>query len=164
VNAYRTAAADAAAATVLARPDSSTLTIFGTGHQALFECLALSRVLPIKDVLIVARNLVKAEQFATKLKECGLDALVATSAQKACMQVDIVVTATPARALFSRLPGFDLVHTLLAWEQIRRASKKYHHCYTLLPACSATCQCNPVRLGSSNMSHPQSKSSLSAMC
>jgi ornithine cyclodeaminase len=54
--------------------------------------------LPIKDVLIVARNLVKAEQFATKLKECGLDALVATSAQKACMQADIVVTATPARA------------------------------------------------------------------
>jgi len=98
VNAYRTAAADAAAATVLARPESTTLTIFGTGHQALFECLALSRVLPIKDVLIVARNRVKAEQFANKLKECGLDAFVATSAQKACMQADIVVTATPARA------------------------------------------------------------------
>jgi ornithine cyclodeaminase len=41
VNAYRTAAADAVAAVVLARPESSTLAIFGAGHQALFECLAL---------------------------------------------------------------------------------------------------------------------------
>ena len=63
VNAYRTAAAGAVAATVLARAESSTLTIFGAAHQALFECFALSRVLPIKDLLIVARDPVKAQQF-----------------------------------------------------------------------------------------------------
>jgi len=98
VNAYRTAAADAVAATVLARPESSTLAIFGAGHQALFECLALSRALPIRDVLIVARDPVKAQQFENQLKEHGLDAAVASSAQEACMQADVVVTATPSRS------------------------------------------------------------------
>lgn len=98
VNAYRTAAADAVAAVALARPESSTLAIFGAGHQALFECLALSHVLPIRDVLIVARNLVKAQEFENELKEHGVNATVASSAKEACMQADIVVTATSAKA------------------------------------------------------------------
>lgn len=98
VNAYRTAAADAVAASVLARPESSTLVIFGAGHQALFECLALSRVLPIRDILIVARDPVKAQRFENRLKEHGLNAIFALNAQEACMQADIVVTATPAIA------------------------------------------------------------------
>lgn len=97
VNAYRTAAADAVAAVVLARPESSTLAIFGAGHQALFECLALSCVLPIRHVLIVARDPTKAKQFENKLKEHSLNASVASSAQDACMQADVVVTVTPAR-------------------------------------------------------------------
>ena len=45
-NAYRTAAADAVAASVLARADARTLAIFGAGNQAFFECDALSRVRP----------------------------------------------------------------------------------------------------------------------
>ena len=98
VNAYRTAAADAVAASVLARPESSTLVVFGAGHQALFECLALSRVLPIRDVLIVARDPVKSKQFENQLKEHDLNATVSPSAQEACMQAGIVVTATSARA------------------------------------------------------------------
>ncbi|KAM0704782.1 hypothetical protein Q7P35_007568 [Cladosporium inversicolor] len=98
VNAYRTAAADAVAASVLARPESSPLVVFGAGHQALFECLTLSRVLPIRDALIVARDSVIAQQFENKLEEHGLNAAVALSAQEACMQADIVITATPARA------------------------------------------------------------------
>lgn len=98
VNAYRTAAADAVAAVALARPASSTVAIFGAGHQALFECLALSRVLPIRNVLVVAQDPVKARRFENQLKEHGLNATVASSAQKACMQADIVVTATSARA------------------------------------------------------------------
>lgn len=97
VNAYRTAAADAVAAAVLARPESSTLAIFGAGHQALFECLALSRVLPIRHVLIVARDPVKALQFEKELKEHDLNARVASSAEEACMHADVVVTATSAR-------------------------------------------------------------------
>jgi len=48
LNAYRTAAADAVAAGVLARPEAATLAIFGAGHQARYECAALVRVRPIR--------------------------------------------------------------------------------------------------------------------
>ncbi|MFK0019734.1 hypothetical protein [Streptomyces sp. NPDC090798] len=62
VNAYRTAAADAVAVDALARADASTLTIFGTGHQALYECAAVSKVRPI-DTIHVARSAERGERF-----------------------------------------------------------------------------------------------------
>lgn len=97
VNAYRTAAADAVAADVLARPDASVLTIFGAGHQALYEVRALARVRPIRQVLVVARDGAKGEAFAATLQSEGLDAR-SMDARGACERADIVVTATSARA------------------------------------------------------------------
>jgi ornithine cyclodeaminase len=103
VNAYRTAAADAVAAKALARPESETLAIFGAGNQALFECCALARILPLKRLHVVARNRDKANDFATKLLSRGvkLDIHIST-AEEACRQADIIVTATP-----SRVPLFE---------------------------------------------------------
>jgi ornithine cyclodeaminase len=101
VNAYRTAAADAVAADLLARPDASTLAIFGAGHQARYECAALARIRPLQTVLVVARDSKKAEAMAADLRERGLNARPA-AAQVACEAADIIVTATPARA-----PLFD---------------------------------------------------------
>ncbi len=101
VNAYRTAAADAVAVDVLARSDASVLTIFGAGNQALYECIAIARVRPIKQVLVVARDAAKGDMFAALLKSEGLTA-VRAEAREACEQADIVVTATPSRA-----PLFD---------------------------------------------------------
>ncbi len=101
VNAYRTAAADAVAADLLARTDARTLAIFGNGHQALYECRALARIRPIERVLVVARNPDRGQAFCVDLSQHGIDAEVA-DARDACEQADIVVTATPARA-----PLFD---------------------------------------------------------
>ncbi|WP_202800479.1 ornithine cyclodeaminase family protein [Novosphingobium sp. Rr 2-17] len=101
VNAYRTAAADAVAVDALARPDASVLTIFGAGNQALFECLAIARVRPIRQIHVVARDPAKAEVFVAALQREGLNATGA-NAQEACQKADIVVTATPSRA-----PLFD---------------------------------------------------------
>jgi ornithine cyclodeaminase len=103
VNAYRTAAADAVAAEALARPESETLAVFGAGNQALFECCALARILPLKRLHIVARNRDKANAFATNLlsRDLKLDIRV-SMAEEACRQADIIVTATP-----SRVPLFD---------------------------------------------------------
>ncbi|GAB7358603.1 hypothetical protein MBLNU230_g2663t1 [Neophaeotheca triangularis] len=98
VNAYRTAAADAIAASVLARPDASNLVVFGAGHQALFECVALSRVLPIRKVEIVARNSTKGQEMVAKLESYNISATVASDAKQACLDAHVVVTATPARA------------------------------------------------------------------
>jgi len=99
VNAYRTAAADAVAASVLARPDSAVLAVFGAGNQAEFECAALARILPIRTVLVVARDHDKVAGFAERLRGQGAAVEVrAASAQEACRAADVIVTATPARA------------------------------------------------------------------
>ncbi len=98
-NAYRTAAADAVAAKVLARPDSETLAVFGAGHQAAYECAALARVLPIRRVLVVARDPAKADGFVARLAEASNGLAVEVSdAEAACRQADVIVTATPSRA------------------------------------------------------------------
>jgi ornithine cyclodeaminase len=95
VNAYRTAAADAVAASLLARPDSRRLAIFGAGHQAFYECEALARIRPIEEMLVVARNPARAEPFCAALGRSGLRARLA-DARTACGEADIIVTATTA--------------------------------------------------------------------
>lgn len=101
VNAYRTAAADAVAASALAREDASVLAIFGTGNQAFYECRALARVRPFRQVLVVARDPAKGDAFAAALQDEGFEA-ACTEAREACAQADMVVTTTP-----SRQPLFD---------------------------------------------------------
>jgi len=97
VNAFRTAAADAVAADLLARPDSETLAIFGAGNQARHEVSALKRIRPIKRVFVVARGPSQAEAIMHHIRQEGLEAVLATP-EEACRAADIIVTATPARA------------------------------------------------------------------
>ncbi|MFC9916202.1 ornithine cyclodeaminase family protein [Streptomyces sp. NPDC127197] len=96
-NAYRTAAADALAVDLLARPDAATLAVFGTGHQAAYEIRAVSRVRPIGEILIVGRNCDHATEMASKLTAQGHNAGTA-GAEEACARADVIVTATTARA------------------------------------------------------------------
>ncbi|AHH95239.1 ornithine cyclodeaminase family protein [Kutzneria viridogrisea] len=96
-NAYRTAAADALAVDTLARPDSRTLTVIGTGHQARYEVGAVTRVRPIERVLVVGRSPDTARAFATEVTaRTGLPAEPA-EARTAVAAADVVVTATTAR-------------------------------------------------------------------
>lgn len=99
VNAYRTAAADAVAVDYLARKNSKVLTVFGTGHQAEFEVLAICEIRKIEKVLVVGRK--NTEAFTEKLKQQGINAESA-SAQTGCEQADIIITVTTAQA-----PLFD---------------------------------------------------------
>ncbi|PRY37929.1 ornithine cyclodeaminase family protein [Umezawaea tangerina] len=101
VNAYRTAAADAVAADTLARQDATTLTVFGTGHQARYECTAVARIRPIDTVHVVARTPAHGADMVEHLAAKGLKATV-TPAEEAVRAADIVVTATTARS-----PLFD---------------------------------------------------------
>ncbi|MFJ9818415.1 ornithine cyclodeaminase family protein [Streptomyces sp. NPDC101151] len=96
-NAYRTAAADALAVDLLARPDATTLAVFGTGHQAGYEARAVSRVRPIGEVLLVGRDKDRAGRLAADLVAEGRTA-TATGAEEACARADVIVTATTARA------------------------------------------------------------------
>ncbi|PRD43590.1 ornithine cyclodeaminase family protein [Phyllobacterium phragmitis] len=100
VNAYRTSAADAVAADLLARPDAKTLTIFGAGNQAYYEVTALARIRPIEIVHVVARPSERRDAFVKLLEANGLKIHV-SPVQEAVSSSDIVVAATPSReALF----------------------------------------------------------------
>lgn len=101
LNAYRTAAANAVAVDVLARPDATTLAVFGAGHQAGYEVRALARIRKLSRVLVVTRNAAKGAAFVAALQKDGIPAEVA-EAETACRAADIIVTATPATT-----PMFD---------------------------------------------------------
>ncbi|RWM70900.1 MULTISPECIES: ornithine cyclodeaminase family protein [Mesorhizobium] len=101
VNAYRTAAADAVAADLLARKQAKVLAIFGAGNQAGFEARALARIRPIETVLVVASPSPRRDVFVDRIGDHGLTAR-AVPAEDAVRAADIVVTATP-----SREPLFD---------------------------------------------------------
>jgi ornithine cyclodeaminase len=96
VNAFRTAAADAVAADLLARKNARVLAIFGAGNQASYEVAALARVRPIEQVLVVSRPSERRDAFVAQIRQSGLDTRIA-SAEEAVRAADIVVTATPLR-------------------------------------------------------------------
>lgn len=93
----RTAASDAVAVRHLSREGSRTLALFGAGHQAWFELLAVREVRPVETVLVANRSPQAAESFARRIRaELGLEARAA-SAREALEAADIVVTVTAAR-------------------------------------------------------------------
>jgi len=97
LNAYRTAAANAVATDALSRPEAEVLSLFGTGHQAEFEALAVCRIRSIRQVLIVGRNPVRTNAFVKRLQAKGLRA-EASFPEQACRAADIIVTATTSKA------------------------------------------------------------------
>ena len=102
MTALRTAAADAVAVRHLSRPNCATLAIFGAGHQAWYELLAICEVRKIRRVLVTNRSKEAAAAFARRIrKELSLEA-TAVDAPEAVQQADIIVTVTAARKpLFS---------------------------------------------------------------
>ncbi len=102
VNAYRTSAADAIATDALARPDARTLTVFGAGHQAGYECAAVARIRRIDVVQVVTRDpLGEGRAFVERMAQLDLACRV-VDARHGCETADIIITATPSQA-----PLFD---------------------------------------------------------
>lgn len=91
----RTAAASALAATYLARTDSRTLTVIGTGHVAEHLIEAHCAVRPIERVLIFGRNAERAAALASRAQSV-LDRPVAVARDltQAVGAADIVSCAT----------------------------------------------------------------------
>lgn len=95
----RTGAASAVATKTLAREDSHTLCLFGSGFQAESQALALAQVMPqLRRIFVVARDAVKRDHFAQQL-QTTLDLPVTGShAQPAAQCADVIVTATGSPA------------------------------------------------------------------
>jgi ornithine cyclodeaminase len=111
----RTAAASALATRELARPDAATHGILGAGVQAASHLEAISCIRGIEQVLVWARELRKARQFAAEQTErTGLKVAAAeNAAEAAACDIVSVVTNAPEPVLQGRWlqPGthFNLV-------------------------------------------------------
>jgi ornithine cyclodeaminase/alanine dehydrogenase-like protein (mu-crystallin family) len=96
----RTAAASALATRLAARPDSTTLTVFGTGYQAWGQVQAIAAVLPrLRRVNVVGRSRPGRDAFITALSaELPELEVTACDAEEGVRTADVVVTATGATA------------------------------------------------------------------
>ena len=114
LTAVRTAAASAVATRHLARPDSSILTIIGTGEQAEHHIDAMLAVRPIREIRIVGRRAEKARQFAehAAARRPEISFSHGTDVASAVSGADIVctVTSSPTPVLAGALlePGMHL--------------------------------------------------------
>jgi alanine dehydrogenase len=94
ITARRTAAATALAAKHLAKPESRTLAMIGCGVQALYHVEALLDVAQIESVAYCDPRDDAVRDFASHVRELGLDARRVTDAKAAAHGADIIVTVT----------------------------------------------------------------------
>ncbi len=92
----RTAAVSVLAAERLARKESATLVLFGTGIQATGHAVAFARQFPITTIHVVGRSGV--DQFVERLRREAGVRVVASRAEEAVPLADILVTATRSSA------------------------------------------------------------------
>lgn len=94
---WRTGAASALAATYLARPDSATLLMVGTGSLAPHLVAAHGAVLPIREVRVWGRRPQAAEAMAARLDSPQRRAVPVSDLEAAVRDADVVSCATLAR-------------------------------------------------------------------
>ena len=98
VTTMRTAAGVAAAADALARPDATQLAVIGSGVQAREVVRMMAAIRPLSGVRIWSRTAVRADALASDLRtELELEVSVASSAEKAVRDADLVATCTSSR-------------------------------------------------------------------
>ncbi|HEY0493177.1 MAG TPA: ornithine cyclodeaminase family protein [Candidatus Dormibacteraeota bacterium] len=100
LGALRTGAVSGLATGVLARTDAAVLTVFGAGHQALPQALAVAAVRPLAEIRIVNRDPGRGAKLAEDLRHRlpQLQVFEAASAREAVAGADIITTVTSASA------------------------------------------------------------------
>ncbi len=98
ITAYRTGAAGAIAASVLARKDSQKVGILGTGTQGRMQVLALRELFDIQEVTAWDIDKAMAERYKDQIsKELTVDVKIVTRPEDVTRDADILVTVTPSR-------------------------------------------------------------------
>jgi alanine dehydrogenase len=98
----RTAAAAALAARKLARQDSRTLAMLGTGALSVPLVQAHMDVMRFENVLVWGRQASKSQAVVAQLQRQGIAASVATDLEQTLTQADVVAAATTATEPFIR--------------------------------------------------------------
>lgn len=97
VTEIRTAAMSAVASRALARKDSRILTVIGAGAQAREHIYSLTTAFDLDVVRVWNRTAGRSQELADDLREqIGASIEVATSAEEAVADADVIVTATSA--------------------------------------------------------------------
>ncbi len=95
VTGLRTAATSAVGTDLLARPDASSLAIFGAAGQAKNHLLALMQVRKLRAVKVYSRNSQNRKRFADDMGPItNLNITPVSSAEAAVRGVDIILAAT----------------------------------------------------------------------
>lgn len=90
----RTAATTAIATDILARPDSATLAIFGTGRQAEAHLTMLSREKSFRHILVTGTSTAKTAAFARRMQErCGCE-IDSVDAETCARSADVICACT----------------------------------------------------------------------
>jgi alanine dehydrogenase len=94
----RTGAASGVATRLLARPDSATVGLYGTGKQARTQLLAVCKVRSISRVHVYSRDAERRRRFAEEMsRECGTEVVPVDRPEAAAEGLDVVITATSSR-------------------------------------------------------------------
>ncbi|WP_426245045.1 ornithine cyclodeaminase [Nocardioides sp. LHG3406-4] len=94
LTALRTAATSAMAARALARPDSTTMAMIGTGSQAEFQALGFRSLLGVDRLRVWDVDAAATAKLVRNLVPLGFDIHDAASAADACRDADILTTCT----------------------------------------------------------------------
>ncbi|MFQ5833476.1 MAG: ornithine cyclodeaminase family protein [Candidatus Thorarchaeota archaeon] len=98
ITAYRTGAAGAVAADVLARKDSSQVGVVGAGTQGRMQILALAELFNIERIKVWDIESARAKQYAKEMRQkLGADVQTVDSPPDVVADADILVTVTPSR-------------------------------------------------------------------
>ncbi len=93
LTAIRTGAASAIASKILAHPDSATVGLVGAGAQAVTQLHGLSRVFPLRQVLVYDIDPDVARSFSSRVAFLGLS-VRSCSLEELERNADIICTAT----------------------------------------------------------------------
>ena len=98
ITAYRTGAAGAVAASVLARKDSTKVGIIGAGTQGRMQVLALKELFQLEEIRVWDIDEKMAQKYSTEMSELlGIDVKNFTNREEVVRGSDIVVTVTPSK-------------------------------------------------------------------
>ena len=97
LTALRTAASTIMATEYLARKDSKTLAIIGTGAQSEFQTLAHKLIRPIDTVRYFDTDPDAMVKYEDNMDQYGLNLIACDSAKEACEGADIIVVCTACK-------------------------------------------------------------------
>ncbi|MEO6238068.1 MAG: ornithine cyclodeaminase family protein [Vicinamibacterales bacterium] len=94
----RTGAAGAVAAEALALPAAVTVGVLGSGVQARHQVRCLRCVRKVTRLMAWSPDRSRLDAYVREMRDEGLDAHAAPTAEAVCRDADVLITATPARA------------------------------------------------------------------